>query len=160
MNYRLEEKEGFTLIGVKEFTTMKNGENFKNIPKMWKKLPEQILGQICAMSDVEPSGVLGVCADMYNDGFDYWIAAASSKPCPVELQQLEVPACTWAVFEVEGPIPEAIQDTFVRIFSEWLPASGYEHAAAPEIERYPSGDMSLPSYKSEVWIPVVKKQIV
>lgn len=157
MNCRMEEREGFTLIGVKEFTTMKNGENFQNIPKMWEKLPEQTLRQICAMSDSEPSGVLGVCADMYDDGFDYWIAAASSKPCPAEFGRLNVPACKWAIFEVEGPIPGAIQEAFVNIFSEWLPASGYEHAAAPEIERYFPGDMFSPSYKSEIWIPVVKK---
>lgn len=157
MNYRIEEKEGFTVAGVKEFTTMVNGENFKNIPKMWNKLSKEKCVQIMALSDMEPAGLLGVCADMYNDGFDYWIAAATTMPCPAGFQSLSIPACTWAIFEVTGPMPGAIQEMFIRIFSEWLPSSGYEHAPAPEIECYSDGDMSSPAYKSAVWIPVVKK---
>lgn len=157
MNYRIEEKEAFSVVGVKEFTTMANGENFKNIPKMWSKLPKEKCMEILALSDMEPSGLLGVCADMYGDGFDYWIAAATTKPCPAGLQSLSIPACTWAIFEATGPMPGAIQEMFTRVFSEWLPASGYEHAPVPEIEWYSDGDMSSPSYKSAVWIPVVKK---
>ena len=157
MNYKIEEKEGFTVVGVKEFTTMANGENFKNIPKMWSDLSKEKCMEIFALSDMEPSGVLGICADMYNDGFDYWIAAATTKPCPATLQSLDIPACTWAIFETTGPMPGAIQEMFTRIFSEWLPTSGYEHAPAPEIEWYSDGDMSSSSYKSAVWIPIVKK---
>lgn len=44
-----------------------------------------------------------------------------------------------------------------RIFSEWFPNSGYEHAQVPEIEAYYDGDKMAADYKSEVWIPVVKK---
>ena len=45
-----------------------------------------------------------------------------------------------------------------RIFSEWFPASGYEHAPLPEIEWCaPGDDMALPDYKSEIWIPVSRK---
>lgn len=157
MNYRIVEKEGFTVVGIKEFTTLANGENLKNIPKMWNKLSREKCLEILALSDMEPKGILGVCADMYNDGFDYWIAAATTKPCPAGLQSLSVPASTWAIFEATGPMPGAIQETFARIFSEWLPASGYEHAPAPEIEWYSDGDMSSPAYKSAVWIPIVKK---
>lgn len=157
MNYRIVEKEGFTVIGMKEFTTTLDGENFKNIPKMWENLPKEKCMEILALSDGEPGGVLGVCADMYNDGFDYWIAAASTKPCPKGLESLDIPACTWAVFETTGPLPGAIQELFPRIFSEWLPTSGYEHGAAPEIEWYSDGDTTSPTYKSGVWLPIVKK---
>ena len=157
MNYRIEEKEGFTVIGIKEFTTTINGENFKNIPKMWEKLPKETSAVLAALSDREPGGILGLCADMYNDGFDYWIAAATSKPCPEGLEILQIPACTWAIFETTGPLPGAIQELFTRIFTEWLPTSGFEHAPAPEIEVYSDGDSASPAYKSAVWVPVVKK---
>ena len=124
---------------------------------MWANLPKEKLTEILALSNGEPSGVLGVCADMYNDGFDYWIAAATTKPCPQEFQALNVPACTWAIFETTGPMPGAIQELFTRIFSEWLPTSGYEHAPAPEIEWYSDGDTSSATYKSAVWVPIIKK---
>ena len=50
---------------------------------------------------------------------------------------MTIPASTWAVFEIIGsmrPLPNAMQDIWKRIYSEWLPNSGYEHAMLPEIE--------------------------
>jgi len=157
MNYRIEEKEGFTVVGIREFTKTENSENSINIPKMWKKLPEETFAALATLSDREPGGVLGVCGDMYEDGFDYWIAAATSKPCPEGFESLSIPACTWAIFEATGSLPGAIQQLFTRIFTEWLPTSGFEHAPSPEIEVYSDGDNKNPEYKSYVWIPVVKK---
>ena len=43
-----------------------------------------------------------------------------------------------------------------RIFSEWLPTSGYEYASAPDIELYFEGDRSAAGYRSQVWLPVSK----
>lgn len=37
-----------------------------------------------------------------------------------------------------------------------MPATGYQHDCAPEIEVYPKGDMYSPDYKCEIWIPVKK----
>jgi AraC family transcriptional regulator len=69
----------------------------------------------------------------------------------------EIPASTWAVFESIGPMPGAIQKVWKRIFSEWFPATGYEHADAPELEVYLPGDPSDSNYKCEVWIPIINK---
>jgi len=155
--YAKRQKEAFKIVGVKEWTTLENGQNFINIPKMWEKMPPEKCGRIVSLADTELTGILGVCADMYDGGFDYWIAAATTKPCPADLDEKEIPALTWAVFEAKGPMPGAIQDIWKRIFSEWFPISGYEHAAAPELEWYADGDPQAEDYRSEVWIPVVKK---
>lgn len=53
-------------------------------------------------------------------------------------------------------LPNAMQDIWKRIYSEWLPNSGYEHAMLPEIEYYSAGDIMATDYKSEIWIPVKK----
>lgn len=159
MNYRVEEKEGFWVVGIKESVTTVEGENFKRIPQMWGELSRETFKAILGLSDREPRGILGVCADMEGDRFDYWIAAPTTKPCPQGLHALEIPPCTWAVFEATGPLPGAIQELFTRIYTEWLPTSGYEHAPAPEIEWYSEGDAASPAYKSAVWIPILKKQV-
>ncbi|MBO8155785.1 MAG: GyrI-like domain-containing protein [Bacillaceae bacterium] len=44
-----------------------------------------------------------------------------------------------------------------RIFSEWFPATGYEHADAPELEVYYSGNPNDENYRSEVWTPIKNK---
>jgi AraC family transcriptional regulator len=157
MKHRTVDLDAFSVIGVKEFTSCGNGENFIKVPQMWSRLPVETMTKLQALSNLEPSGVLGVCANMRDNGFDYWIAAASTKECPAEFEKLDIPAAQWAVFEIVGAIPEAIQDGGKYILDEWLPSSGYRHAKAPEMEWYSAGDMSLPDYRSEIWVPVTKK---
>jgi AraC family transcriptional regulator len=53
-------------------------------------------------------------------------------------------------------MPGAIQKVWNRIFSEWLPSTGYELENKPQIEFYYPGDSQSEGYKSEVWIPVKK----
>lgn len=156
MNYRFEERKGFKVVGIKKFFTTENGENFKGIPKMWCEYADKF-EELLSLADDEPTGLLGVCADMYNNGFDYWIAVSTTKPCPQHFSEMEISPSTWAIFEAIGPMPNAIQEMFQRVYAEWFPTSGYVHADVPEIEWYSDGDMNSDSYKSEVWIPVVKK---
>ena len=70
---------------------------------------------------------------------------------------LEVPGGTWAIFESIGPMPNAIQKVWKQIYSEWFPATKYEHACAPEIEVYLPGNPQANDYRCEVWIPIVEK---
>jgi len=45
-----------------------------------------------------------------------------------------------AVFECLGKVPEAIIQSEIYAFTEWLPSSGYEGAKAPEMEVFISGN--------------------
>jgi AraC family transcriptional regulator len=124
---------------------------------MWNKANTDGTSEnILKLSDRDPGGLLGICAECYDSGFDYWIAAATTKDCPPGLQKKEIPASTWAIFEITGPLPDAMQEVWMRMFAEWLPNSGYEHAQTAEIEWYSLGEPSSPEYKSEIWIPVIK----
>lgn len=69
---------------------------------------------------------------------------------------LHVAASTWAVFKAVGLFPEAIQDTWARIYGEWFPASGYELTGGPELLWNETPDTSRADSKSEIWIPVRK----
>lgn len=157
MNYRIEEKGKIRVVGVKKWFSTINSEQMKEIPKMWDNFDKEKMEQIKSLS--ETKSIMGICADMYNDGFDYWIGAITEKECPKDMFEMEIPASTWAIFEVIGPmrpLPNKLQDIWGRIFSEWLPNSGYKHAEIPEFECYSNGDCMGETYKSEIWIPVVK----
>ncbi|NLK95187.1 MAG: AraC family transcriptional regulator [Clostridiales bacterium] len=157
MNYSIEKKGKMKIVGVKKWFSAVNGEQTKEIPKMWDEFPKEKMDFIKSFN--KDNEIVGVCADMYNDGFDYWVGAITDKECPEELCEMEIPESTWAVFEVIGPIrplPNTMQDLFGRIFSEWFPNSGYKHAEIPEIEYYSNGDCMSENYKSEIWIPVEK----
>ncbi|WP_455716893.1 AraC family transcriptional regulator [Anaerosporobacter sp.] len=153
MNYRIEKKDSFVVVGVKQRFSHVDGLG-ENIGKMWSETPQETISQIAELGD----GLVGVYSGMYEDNTtDYYIATITEKDSPKTLCELVIPSLTWAIFEVVGPMPTAMADIWGRIFSKWFPTSGYEHAEAPEIEWYSNGDMSASDYKSEIWIPIIKK---
>lgn len=157
MNYRIEKKDAFRMVGAKEHMNVNVEESFGRVPQFWGETFQNGKFEIiCQLSNQEPSGVLGVSTCMNGKDFDYYIASATDKPVPENMYEYEVPAATWAIFECIGPMPNAIQDLQKRIITEWLPTSGYEYADAPDIEVYPAGDTTSPTYKTEVWLPINK----
>ena len=63
----------------------------------------------------------------------------------------------WAVFASCGCYPDALQETWARIYSEWLGSSCYELTGGPEILWNESEDVHSPFFRSEIWIPVRRK---
>lgn len=164
MNYRIEEKESFKIVGImKKVPIIFNGVN-PEIADMWKKLDGDMIGKLKGLSNVEPLGLLSASTN-FSEGrmeekgeLDHYIGVATTKECPDHLHQLEVPALTWAVFEVVGPFPSTLQNVWGRIFSEWFPSSNYELAMGPEILWNENKDITSSTFRSQIWIPVLKKQ--
>ena len=158
LNYKLLEKDAFTVVGKKIVVSNIDGENFKIIPKFCDTCNEDGTCETLEKMSMDNMGVMGICSNFQKDHFDYYMAVTyNGDEIPVGMETLKIPKLTWVVFEAVGPVPSAIQDVWKRIFSEWFPTNEYEHADGPELEVYEKGDMSKADYKSYVWIPVVKK---
>jgi Uncharacterized protein conserved in bacteria len=165
MNYRIERKKSFRVVGCSKAIPTGEGINFELVPNFWEEsCANGSYERLCVMAKesradcVYPgAAILGICANFRKDEFDYLIAVPSSRAVPEGMTALEIPEANWAVFECTGPLPGAIQDVTKRIYSEWFPSSGYENAMLPEIEWYSEGDTSAADYRSEVWIPVKAK---
>jgi len=158
MQYRIEKKESFIVVGVGQHFSMKMEACFEQVPKFWQRtIQAGTIPRIMEYLDTEPQGLLGVSACMEGADFDYFIAVASTKKAEGDFVEYRIPAGTWAIFECIGPMPHAIQDLQRRIIAEWLPTSGYEYSNAPDIEVYFAGDQQADDYRCEVWLPVAKK---
>ena len=163
MNYRIEEKAAFSIVGIKKrVPIIFNGVN-PEITAMWKSLDHETISNLKELSNVEPLGLLSASTN-FSDGrmeekgeLDHYIGVATTRECPVNFAGLEVPHSTWAVFEAVGPFPDTLQDVWGRIYSEWFPSSTYELAEGPEILWNESKDITSPKFKSEIWIPVSNK---
>ncbi|WP_182421243.1 AraC family transcriptional regulator [Priestia megaterium] len=163
MNYRMEEKEAFHIVGIKErVPIIFHGVNPK-IAAMWESLNDETIRKLKELSNVTPLGLLSASVN-FSEGrmeekgqLDHYIGVATTKDCPNHLVQLEVPAGTWAVFEAVGPFPDTLQDVWGRIYSEWFPSSNYEQVEGPEILWNEHKNVTSPTFKSEIWIPVLKK---
>lgn len=173
MNYRIIDKEAFYITGFKkQITLVFNGVNTQ-MESVYEKLTPEIIAELKSLSDIEPSGMLNVSANfsdrtLEGSTLDQFIGVASSKPHNSEKRDektdhdgydsLYIKPYTWAVFSVSGKFPDALQDTWARIYSEWLPLSDYELCDGPELLWNESPDTTKADYKSEIWIPVIKKQ--
>lgn len=163
MNYRIEEKEAFHLVGIqKRVPIVFNGVN-PEIAAMWQSLTMTMINTLKQLSDVAPIGLLSASTN-FSEGrmeekgeLDHFIGVATTKPCPENLMQLDVAASSWAVFEVVGPFPETLQNVWGRIYSEWFPSSGYEQVQGPEILWNADKDTTSPTFRSEIWVPVLKR---
>ncbi|QWG60948.1 AraC family transcriptional regulator [Bacillus mycoides] len=163
MNYRIEEKGPFQIIGIqKRVPIVFNGVN-KEIASMWKGLTPQSIQTLKMLSNVNPNGIISASTN-FSEGrmeekgeLDHYIGVATTKDCPGQFAQLEVAASTWVIFEAVGPFPDALQNVWGRIYSEWFPSSNYELAEGPEILWNEQKDVTSPNFKSEIWIPVLKK---
>ncbi len=155
MNYRIETKEAFRIIGVSAPLDKEIENNFLVVPKMWEDaVAKGTIQKLSGMMDTPPMGLLGVSVCNDREQWKYFIAVSSTKEGE-EFEEYTIPASTWAIFPGSGT-NESLQELERRIITEWLPVSGYEYADAPDIEVYLNPDPQNAQY--EVWIPVMKKQ--
>lgn len=155
MNYRIEEKAEFRIIGISEPLDKDIENNFKIVPQMWQKAAmDGTIAKLAPMMNSQPMGLLGVSACNNDEEWKYFIAVSSSAAIDKILEEYFVPASTWAIFTGTGT-SQSIQELEQRIVTEWLPTSGYEYENAPDIEVYLNPDPNNAQY--EVWIPVIKK---
>jgi len=152
MDYRIEAKQAFTVIGVvREFNS---DTAYTEIPKFWDEYFRNGGGKyIC--------GMFGVCYDnsMDSKNFNYMIAdyAEGKGTLPEEYVKKDIPAKTWAIFPCRGAMPKALQDVNTKTWGEWLPnCREYEIDGDFDIEMYTDGDNSSKDYYSEIWLPVKK----
>ncbi len=155
MNYRIEKKEAFRVIGTSIELKQTVEENFTITPGFWAKASSDgTVTELAQMMNTPVQGLLGISTCNETENWHYYIAVASTLD-KGKYEELIVPSCTWAVFYEEGPISK-MQELESRIVSEWLPTSGYEYANAPDVELYLQPDPMNAKY--EVWIPIVRKE--
>lgn len=149
MDYKIVKKESFKVVAKTKLFSDENSK--KGIPEFWTEYYEKGLhNKVC--------GMMGICAQANGDSgeWKYGIGCEDHnvKEIPKDFEVLEIPAHTWAIFSCIGPMPNAIQEMWRKIYSEWLPQSDYELVNDYDIEFYTSGNNQDKNYQSEIWIPV------
>ena len=176
MNYRIETKPQFTLLGYKkrfegtpydELRHKQEGDFFittKAHQWMLKGIANDKLSDYCVITNMD------------DDGYDFYIAATTddwerdnlynSKVTGIdfmakfEFEEIIIPERTYAIFETQKqrmPIPEYF-DLRKQIAAEWLSNNEYQMIAAPEMAVYHWGIVrSYAERTIEIWIPIEKK---
>ena len=165
MDYRIVEKDAFKIVGLKKrITLIFEGVNHQ-MDSVLQSLTAESIKELKSLCDIEPKGILSVSTNfsertVEGSELDQYIGVATTKQASDQWDILEIDSANWAVFTVVGEFPKALQDTWARIYAEWFPTSGYELTGGPEILWNESPDTSKPDYKSEIWIPVRKSDLM
>ena len=162
MDYKIIEKNAFDIIEKVEAHTVENSENAKSIPDFWMRSHNDGTVKTLLDTTTDRTYIFGVCYGNLPENaktFDYSIAAKcdNNTVVPEGFRKNTIPARTWAVFECKGAMPNAMQDMWHKIISEFFPTSGQQPTYEMDIEAYTDGNMGSPDYRSEIWVPVIKK---
>ncbi|MEU0404113.1 AraC family transcriptional regulator [Streptomyces sp. NPDC006197] len=159
MRYRIVEKEAFRVVGRKaRVPLVHEGVNAAAAAHV-ESLDEQAIVRMKELADGEPKGVLSAVVhltDSREEGaeVDYWIGVATGPEAAAEeLDALDVPAGTWAVFDNHGPYPSALQELWRDVFTQWFPSNPYASRPGPELLRTQPVEIGTET-DSQLWIPV------
>ncbi len=170
MNYRIEEKEQMILTGYKRRFTGIPGERMEQEKEMYVTTrPLQYILQGLSGDFAE---TIDVIANVDDEGYDFYIASqlgeynrnhldvVLGKDFSDYFENIMIPKCTYAVFETEKcQFPTTLNlDLRRKIASEWLPNSGYQLSATPElvVTHWYRDERRKQRYR-ELWIPIEKK---
>jgi len=156
MNYRIETKESFEVFGIEGiFRTDGGGEAPQTPANLWEqchangdvKQLEARAGTLPSFVSQELHTVHAVCSYRKTgpETFPYMLCAFKDEASDTDgYTSVTIPAHTWAIFPSD-PHPwdqfgETIETLYRRIFTEWLPTSGYEQVDGGEFEMYGTKD--------------------
>ncbi|MBO1085371.1 MULTISPECIES: AraC family transcriptional regulator [Enterococcus] len=162
MDYRIEEKGTFAIIGVSKRVPIQFVGVNSSIVELAKAITEEQKEEMHRLGDLAPNQVVNA-SFQFDEGrleekgaLTHMIGFLTSKIDECKgLEQRIIPGHTWAIFPNQGSFPEVLQTTMANIFSEWLPNSGYELVEAPEISF--TKWLNQGEAYSEVWIAVTKR---
>ncbi len=165
MDYRIESKDAFQIICLKKQVSCKAELTTEEISHFWqdcgkhgtiqalcKYLPDHNMFQNCIVG-------ASFGRDAANTNFPYAIGVHYNG-MPITDPALtveEIPAHTYVVFPCTGKMPEAFQEMYQRIYSEFFPTSDYQPCGGTDFEAYPSDDVNDPNFSCEIWVAVEKK---
>ncbi|WP_328341711.1 AraC family transcriptional regulator [Streptomyces violaceus] len=169
MHYRVVDRPAFTVTGFKARIPLVHSGPNQAIIDFVRGLDKQALEHLKKLSDQEPHGFVAVCDDLdpsraAGTELDYYHGVITSSPAqdpapapaPEGTTPLPVPPGTWAVFTTSGPAPQAIQELWRDVFTEWFPANPYRSRPGPEILRT---ELSADGTRAdaELWLPVERE---
>ena len=161
MDTRVIDRPAFRLVGhAARVPLIHQGVN-PHIQQHISALPQQEHLRLKALGDAEPRGILQVSADVdpdYEEGSEltylHGVAVTAETAVPDDLDAIEVPAGSWAVFRTAGEYPAALQSTWAATATEWFPSNPWRLRPGPSIVAVLERAADFRTATCELWLPV------
>jgi len=161
MDTRITDRPAFRLVGhAARVPLIHEGIN-PRIQAHIASLPVTEHARLKELSDTEPSGLLQVSADVdpdYLEGTEltylHGVATTTGADAPADLDVIEVPAGTWAVFRTEGEYPAALQAAWAATATDWFPSNPWRLRPGPWMVAVLERSENFSTATCELWLPV------
>ena len=161
MKTRIVEQPAFKIVGVQKRVPMQYEGVNKEIEKLAQSITESQRKEMHDVQNIEPKEVVNVSYDADEDfikeegDLTHMIGVLTTVDnISNQLDVINIDKSKWIVFENEGEFPKVLQDTYAKIYAEWLPESEYELADIPmfSFTKFNEGNKNV-AY-SEIWVAV------
>ena len=161
MDTRITDRPAFRLVGhAARVPLIHEGAN-PHIQAHIASLAPAEHARLKELGDTEPAGLLQVSADVdpdYAEGSEltylHGVALDAATPAPADLDVIEVPAGSWAVFRTSGPYPAALQSTWAATATEWFPSNPWRLRPGPSIVAVLDRAEDFSTATTELWLPI------
>jgi AraC family transcriptional regulator len=161
MDVRMTDRPAFHLAGhATRVPLIHEGIN-PHIQAHVDSLPATEHARVKALGDTEPAGLLQVSADVdadYAEGSEltylHGVAVTDTTRVPDDLDSIEVPAGTWAVFRAAGEYPAALQAAWAATATDWFPSNPWRLRPGPSIVAVLDRADDFSTATCELWLPV------
>jgi len=161
MDTRITTRPAFRLVGHAARVPLIHEGTNPHIHAHIASLPSSEHERLKALSDTEPAGLLQVSADVdpdYTEGTEltylHGVATSGTTPAPEDLDSIDVPAGTWAVFRTEGDYPAALQAAWAATATDWFPSNPWRLRVGPSIVAVLDRSEDFSTATCELWLPV------
>ena len=182
IEFRIEKKDAIRVLGISAPLSADVTKAYEEAEELWVKVILEgaptdengfLLGNGTIQNELnaaydgvqaESDGWFGIEMERDDGTAEYMIAAASTKPESGNLKEYIIPAHTWAVFPGknffadEYSVADAAIKLEERIYTQWLPTSGYEIADSLDVA-FMFGTNDLTNAPFEQWLPVRKRDV-
>ncbi|BCJ74925.1 AraC family transcriptional regulator [Catellatospora sp. IY07-71] len=161
MDTRIVDRPAFRLVGhAARVPLIHHGVN-PHIQQHIAGLPMEEHARLKSLSDTEPAGLLQVSDDVDPDATEgteltylHGVAVGADTAAPGDLDAIEVPAGTWAVFRTSGPHPQALQTAWAATATEWFPSNPWRLRPGPSIVAILDRAADFSTATCELWLPI------
>ena len=161
MDHRIADRPAFRLVGHAARVPLQHEGVNRHIQEHVAAVPVEEHQRLKSLSSTEPAGLLAVSSDLDPDRVEgslltylHGVAVRDGDDVPGDLDVLEVPVGSWAVFRASGAYPAVLQQLWASTATEWFPSNPWRLRPGPEVVAVLERAEDLSSAVCELWLPV------
>lgn len=165
MDARIIDQPALRLVGhAARLPLIHEGEN-PHIRRHVESIPPAEHLRLKELSNAEPAGILSITGDVDPDSpegteltYLHGVAVVVDTPVPTDLDALDLPAGTWAVFRSSGEHPAALQRIWAATATDWFPSNPWRLRPGPSILSVLEHSADFSTATCELWLPVERER--